>query len=148
MPLLPIAGVPRISPPASKAHFHRVTFNPAFADESSACMLIGEQAFVMLLTREKFAEFSKLPIADPTTHALALYCFSVASRDDVDAVTAAALEAGGSEADDAEDFGFMYSRSFYDLDGHGWQVMWMDPAAAEQGPEAFAASMEEANAAA
>ena len=51
-----------------------------------------------------------------------------------------ALAAGGSEADDAEDYGFMYSRSFFDLDGHGWQVMWMDAAAAEQGPEAFAAS--------
>jgi predicted lactoylglutathione lyase len=86
------------------------------------------------------AEFSKLPIADPTTHALALYCFSASSRDEVDTVSAAALEAGGTEADDAEDHGFMYSRSFFDLDGHGWQVMWMDPAAPEQGPEAFAAS--------
>ena len=56
-------------------------------------------------------------------------------RDEVDTVSAAALAAGGTEADDAEDHGFMYSRSFYDLDGHGWQVMWMDPAAAEQGDE-------------
>ena len=58
----------------------------------------------------------------------------------------AALAAGGSEADDAEDYGFMYSRSFFDLDGHGWQVMWMDPAAAQQGPGEFAASMQDANA--
>jgi uncharacterized protein len=94
----------------------------------------------MLLGREKFAGFSKLPIADPTTHALALYCFGVSSRDEVDAVSAAALAAGGTEADDAKDFGFMYSRSFFDLDGHGWEVMWMDPAAAEQGPEASAAA--------
>ena len=64
----------------------------------------------------------------------------MSSRDEVDTVSAAALAAGGTEADDAEDYGFMYSRSFFDLDGHGWQVMWMDPAAAEQGPEAFAAS--------
>jgi predicted lactoylglutathione lyase len=111
-------------------------------------MLVGEHAFVMLLSREKFAEFSKLPIADPATHALALYSFSVASRDEVDAVSAAALAAGATEVDDAEDHGFMYSRSFFDLDGHGWQVMWMDPAAAEQGPEAFAASTEDADAAA
>jgi predicted lactoylglutathione lyase len=55
----------------------------------------------------------------------------VASRDEVDAVSAAALAAGASEADDAEDHGFMYTRSFFDLDGHGWQVMWMAPAAAE-----------------
>jgi hypothetical protein len=63
----------------------------------------------------------------------------VSSREEVDSVSAAALAAGATEADDAEDYGFMYSRSFYDLDGHGWQVMWMDPVAAEQGPEAFAA---------
>jgi predicted lactoylglutathione lyase len=138
---LPVADVER-----SKAFFAKLgfSFNPAFADETSACMLVGEQAFVMLGTREKVAELSKLPIADPTTHALALYCFSVSSRDEVDAVSAAALAAGGTEADDAEDHGFMYTRSFFDLDGHGWQVMWMDPAAVEQGPEELAASAQDA----
>jgi predicted lactoylglutathione lyase len=140
---IPVADLER-----SKAFFAELGFgfNPKFTDENSACMLVGEDAFVMLLSREKFAEFSKLPIADPTTHALALYSFSVSSRDEVDAVSAAALAAGGTEADDAEDYGFMYSRSFYDLDGHGWQVMWMDPAAAEQSPEAFAASAQDADA--
>jgi predicted lactoylglutathione lyase len=132
----------------SKAFFAELgfSFNPLFTDETATCMLVGEGAFVMLLTREKFAEFSKLPLADPTTHALALYCFGVSSREEVDTVSAAALAAGATEADGAEDFGFMYSRSFFDLDGHGWQVMWMDPAAAEQGPEAFAASAQEAHA--
>jgi predicted lactoylglutathione lyase len=100
-------------------------------------MLVGEDAFVMLGTRERVAELSKLPIADPTTHALALYCFSVSSREEVDSVTEAALAAGARDADDDEDHGFMYSRAFYDLDGHGWQVMWMDPAAAEKSPEAL-----------
>src|SRR5215207_3968949 len=139
---------PRSGPRAQQGVLREAGFsyNPMFTDETAACMLVGEHAFVMLLTREKFAEFAKLPIADPTTHTLALYCFSVSSRDEVDAVSAAALAAGGSEADDAEDYGFMYSRSFFDLDGHGWQVMWMDPAAAEQGPEAFAASMQDADA--
>ena len=134
---MPVADVER-----SKAFFAKLgfSFNPKFTDETSACMLIGEQAFVMLLNREKFAEFSKLPVADPATHALALYCFSVSSREEVDAVSAAALDAGATEADAAEDYGFMYSRSFFDLDGHGWQVMWMDPAAVEQGPEAYAAA--------
>ena len=134
---MPVADVER-----SKAFFAKLgfSFNPKFTDETSACMLIGEQAFVMLLNREKFAEFSKLPVADPATHALALYCFSVSSREEVDAVSAAALDAGATEADGAEDYGFMYSRSFFDLDGHGWQVMWMDPAAVEQGPEAYAAA--------
>ncbi len=133
---MPVADVER-----SQAFFAKLgfSFNPMFSDETAACMLVGEHAFVMLLSREKFAEFSKLPVADPSTHALALYSFSVPSRDQVDAVGAAALAAGGTEADDAEDHGFMYTRSFFDLDGHGWQVMWMDPAAAEQGPEAVAA---------
>src|SRR3954462_11450338 len=139
---IPVADLER-----SKAFFSKLGFsyNPMFTDETAACMLVGEHAFVMLLSREKFAEFSKLPIADPTTHTLALYSFSVSSRDEVDAVSAAALAAGATEVDAAEDHGFMYSRSFYDLDGHGWQVMWMDPAAAEQGPEAFAASVQDAD---
>jgi predicted lactoylglutathione lyase len=142
---MPVADVER-----SKAFFAKLGFSyhPQFTDETAACMLVGEDAFVMLLSREKFAEFSKLPIADPTTHALALYCFSVSSRDEVDAVSAAALAAGATEADDAEDYGYMYSRSFFDLDGHGWQVMWMDPAAVEQGADAFAASTQDADAAA
>jgi predicted lactoylglutathione lyase len=140
---LPVADLER-----SKAFFARLGFsyNPMFTDETAACMLVGEQAFVMLLSHEKFAEFSKLPMADPTTHALALYCFSVSSRDEVDAVTDAALAAGATDHDDTEDLGFMYSRSFFDLDGHGWQVMWMDPAAAQQDPEAFAASLQDADA--
>src|SRR5881409_3853000 len=135
---IPVADLAR-----SKAFFGKLGFsyNPMFTDETAACMLVGEHAFVMLLNREKFAELSKLPVADPTTHALALYCFSVSSRDEVDAVSAAALAAGGSEADGAEDYGFMYSRSFFDLDGHGWQVMWMDPAAVQKGPEELASSM-------
>jgi predicted lactoylglutathione lyase len=139
---LPVADVAR-----SEAFFAALGFscNPAFTDATAACLLVGEQASVMLLGRAKFAEFAKLPIADPRTHTLALYCFSVSSRDEVDAVSAAALAAGGSEADDAEDYGFMYSRSFFDFAGHGWQVIWMDPAA-EQGPEALAASMQDADA--
>ena len=114
-------------------------FDPHFTDDTAACMLVGEQASVMLLRREKFAEFSKRPMADPATHALALYCFSVSSREEVDTVAAAALAAGGVEADGLEDLGFMVSRSFFDLDGHGWQVMWMDPTAAQQGPAEFLA---------
>ncbi len=140
---IPVADLER-----SKAFFAKLGFsyNPMFTDETTACMLVGEHAFVMLLSREKFAEFSKLPMADPTTHALALYSFSVSSRGEVDSVAEAALAAGGVEADGLEDHGFMCSRSFFDLDGHGWQVMWMDPAATEHGPEAFTASMQDAGA--
>ncbi len=139
---LPVADIER-----SKAFFAALGFgfNPKFADDSSACMLVGEHAFVMLGSREKVAELSKLPLGDPNTHALALFCFSVSSRDEVDAVHTAALAAGARDADDDEDYGFMYSRAFFDLDGHGWQAMWMDPAAVEQGPEEFASSGTGAN---
>src|ERR1700759_1938208 len=87
---LPVADLER-----SKAFFAKLGFsyNPMFTDESAACMLIGEHAFVMLLSREKFAELSKLPMADPSTHASALYCFRVGSRDEGDAVGAAAIGA-------------------------------------------------------
>src|SRR5262245_19875177 len=93
---IPVADLER-----SKAFFATLGFgfNPNFTDETAACMLVGEQASVMLLSRTKFAEFAKLPMADPATHTLALYCFSVASREEVDTVAEAALAAGGVEAD-------------------------------------------------
>jgi predicted lactoylglutathione lyase len=140
---IPVADLER-----SKAFFATLGFSydPRFTGEAAACMPVGEQAFVMLLSHDTFAQFSHLPMGDPSTHALALYCFSASSREEVDAVAAAALAAGGAEADGAEDLGFMYSRSFFDLDGHGWQVMWMDPAAVPQGPEAVAASTQGADA--
>jgi predicted lactoylglutathione lyase len=121
----------------SKAFFAKLgfTFDPAFSGETAACMLVGEQARVMLGSHEAFNEFSHRPMADPKTHALALFSFSVSERDEVDGVAETALAEGATEADGPEDHGFMYSRSFFDLDGHGWQVMWMDPVAAEQGPE-------------
>jgi uncharacterized protein len=133
---LPVTDVAR-----SEAFFTELgfPFNPAMSDgETAACMLVGEHAYVMLLSREKFGEFSKLPVADPTTHALALYSFTVDSRDQVDTVSATALAAGATEADDAEDHGFMYTRSFFDLDGHGWQIIWMNPAPVEQDAAATA----------
>src|SRR6201990_375201 len=107
---MPVADLER-----SKDFFAKLGFSyhPGFTDETAACMLVGEHAVVMLLTREKFAEFSKLPIADPTTHALALYCFSVSSRDEVDAVSAAALAAGGVEAADAGDYGLVDPPHFF-----------------------------------
>jgi len=133
---IPVADVARSTAFFSALGF---PFDPAFSGEDGACMLVDDHARVMLLRRERFGDFSKLPLADATTHALALYSFSVASRDEVDAVSAAALAAGGTEADGAEDHGFMYSRSFFDPDGHGWQVQWFDPAAMEPAPEAAAA---------
>ena len=132
---LPVADLQRSVEFFTKLGF---TFNPQFTDEHATCMLVGEQAFFMLLDKPRFADFAKLPIADPTTHTPALYCFSTDSRAEVDTLTDTALAAGGAIAGETMDHGFMYSRSFLDLDGHHWEVMWMDPAAAAGGPEAVA----------
>ena len=142
---IPVADVER-----SKAFFARLgfSFDPAFSGEGAACMLVGEQASVMLGSHETFAQISHLPMGDPATHALALFSFGVATRDDVDTVAETALALGAREADGPEDHGFMYTRSFFDLDGHGWQVMWMNPATAEDGAEEVAAPAQNAGTAA
>ena len=142
---LPVADVER-----SRAFFAKLgfSFDPAFSGEGAACMLVGEQASVMLGSHETFAQVSHLPMADPATHALALFSFSVPERDQVDTVAEAALVAGAREADGPEDHGFMYTRSFFDLNGHGWQVMWMTPVAEEDGAEEASASTQHAETAA
>lgn len=123
---------------ASKAFFATLgfTYDPRATDGTAACMLIGEQAFCMLLGPERFASIADLPTTDANARTLAHYCFSVSSRDEVDAVADAALAAGGTAAGEPEDYGFMRSRSFRDLDGHQWDVIWIHPAAAEQGAPA------------
>jgi uncharacterized protein len=105
------------------------TFNTQFTDATATCMLVGEDAYFMLLTPEKFRGFSKRPVGDPRTETSALFSFSVNSRDEVNALVEKALAAGGSRAADPQDHGFMYGWSFYDLDGHHWEVFWMDPSA-------------------
>lgn len=124
-------NLPVADPARSTEFFVRLGFtvDPAFTDADAACLVIGEHARVMVLSHAKFAEFSPLPVADATTHALGLYCFTVSSPEEVDAVCEAALAGGAVEVDGLEDFGFMRTRSFRDLDGHGWQVLWMDPSA-------------------
>ena len=105
------------------------TFNTQFTDATATCMLVGEDAYFMLLTAEKFKEFSKRPLGDAQQETNALFAISADSRDEVDALVEKALGAGGTIATDPQDHGFMYGRSFYDLDGHHWEVFWMDPAA-------------------
>lgn len=105
------------------------SFNPQFTDESAACMVISDTIFVMLLTHAKFAGFSPKPITDTSRSLQVLLTLSRDSREAVDAIVAAALAAGGTTSDEPTDHGFMYDHSFLDLDGHGWGVMWMDPAA-------------------
>jgi predicted lactoylglutathione lyase len=122
--------------PASKAFFGALGFgfDVKFTDESAACMVVSEQAYVMLLDEKRFADFTKKAIADAQAQTEAILCVSAESREAVDAFADAALDAGGSPANDPMDHGFMYGRSFNDLDGHLWEVMWMSPEAVEQGP--------------
>jgi hypothetical protein len=116
----------------SKAFFANLgfTYNPQFTDDKAACMIISEEASVMLLAEPFFQTFTKKPIADAKAATEGLFCLSCESRAEVDTIVKKAVESGGSPAMDAQDHGFMYVWSFYDPDGHHWEVMWMDPAAA------------------
>lgn len=105
------------------------TFNVQFTDATATCMLVGEDAYFMLLTRDRFTGFSQRPMSDPRTETNALFALSVNSRAEVDEMVRKAVAAGGSHAVDPQDHGFMYGWSFYDLDGHHWEVFWMDPSA-------------------
>ena len=104
-------------------------FNPQFTDATGTCMLVGEDAYFMLLNKDRFTGFSKRPLGDPRRETNALFAISVNSREEVDAMVKKAVAAGGSYAVDPQDHGFMYGWSFYDLDGHHWEVFWMDPSA-------------------
>ena len=106
-------------------------FNPKFTDENAACMLVGEDAYVMLLLKPFFGRFSTRPLCDTKTHTETLCALSCDSRAEVDALVRKAVAAGGTHAMPPTDHGFMYGWSFYDLDGHHWELFWMDPAAAQ-----------------
>jgi predicted lactoylglutathione lyase len=115
---------------------------PKFTDETAACMTISDTIHVMLLTHDKFRQFTPRPIADASAGTEVLLCLSADSRESVDSSVERAVSAGGT-ADPApkQDYGVMYGRSVADPDGHIWEIMWMDPAAAERGAEAVAESM-------
>jgi predicted lactoylglutathione lyase len=107
------------------------TFNPQFTDDKAACMIISDQAFVMLLSEPFFRGFTKKEPCDTTRSTEAMLALSCESRADVDQMVRKAIDAGGTHAMDPMDHGFMYGWSFYDLDGHHWEVMWMDPTAVQ-----------------
>ena len=92
-------------------------------------MILSEEAFVMLIEEARFHDFTKKKICDTTTSTEALIAISATSRAEVNALVNTALGAGGSSAMPPQDHGFMYGWSFYDLDGHHWEVGWMDPSA-------------------
>ncbi|MGI8545746.1 MAG: VOC family protein [Gemmatimonadaceae bacterium] len=105
------------------------SFNPQFTDASATCMLVGEDAYFMLLNQERFTDFTKRSMSDPRKETNALFAVSVNSREEVDEMVRKAVAAGGSHAVDPQVHSFMYGWSFYDLDGHHWEVFWMDPSA-------------------
>jgi hypothetical protein len=107
-------------------------FNPQFTDAKAACMVLSSEGFVMLLSEPFFRTFTDKQVCDTSTHTEGMFALSCDSKAEVNEIVEKALKAGGKRAKDAVDHGFMYGWSFYDLDGHHWEVMWMDPAHIQQ----------------
>lgn len=124
---LPVADVAKAT-----AFYEAIGFekNPTFSNEQASAMVWSDSIYVMLLDHTFYRTFTNKQIIEARTHSGALFALFFDSRAEVDAITQAALAAGGTEMHDPEDLGFMYSRAFDDLDGHGWGPFTMDMAAA------------------
>ena len=107
-------------------------FNPQFTDATATCMIVSEDIFVMLLTYAKFEEFTPNAICDATKSTEVLICLSCESRAHVSDLVGKAVAAGGTSYADAKDHGFMYAHGYQDLDGHIWELIFMDPSANAQ----------------
>ncbi len=132
---LPVTDLER-----AKAFYEAVGFriNPLFTDHNAACVVVEEDhSYFMILVREFFQTMTELPIGDPATNPSASTAVFLDSREAVDAAVAAGVDAGGATVGEAQDFGFMYQRGLTDPDGNVLDFGWMDPVAAQQGPEAF-----------
>src|SRR3954447_18040106 len=133
---LPVSDLPR-----SRAFLEALgaVNEPKFTDQTAACMTFSDSIHVMILTHDKFSQFTPRPIADARAGSEVLLCLSADSRESVDTAVERGVASGGT-ADPApkQDYGVMYGRSVADPDGHMWEIMWMDPAAAERGAEAVA----------
>lgn len=134
---LPVTDLER-----AKAFYTAIGFsiNPAFTDHNAACVVVEEgHSYFMIETREFFQSMTELPIGDPAKNPTAGVAIFLDSREAVDAAVAAGVAAGGGEPGEPSDYGFMYQRPLTDPDGNVVDFGWMDPVAAEQGPEAYAA---------
>ena len=109
------------------------TFNPQFTDETATCMIVAEDIFVMLLTHDKFKAFTPKAICDATKSTEVLVCLSLESRDKVNDLVRKAVAAGGTTYNQPQDHGFMYGHGSQDLDGHIWELIYMQPDATKQG---------------
>ena len=133
---LPVTDLDR-----AKAFYVALGFsiNPLFSDHNAACVVVEDgHNYFMILVREYFQTFSELPIGDPAVNPSVAIALFFDSRDEVDAAVSNGIGAGGAEPRPATDYGFMYQRQLTDPDGNLLEFGWMDPTAAEQGPEAFA----------
>ncbi|HEX7027231.1 MAG TPA: VOC family protein [Gammaproteobacteria bacterium] len=108
------------------------SFNPQFTDETATCMIVSDEVFVMLLTEKKFKAFTPKQICDAAKNTEVLLALSVDSREQVDEMVRKAVKAGGATYSEPNDLGFMYQHGFQDLDGHIWEVFYMDPAAVQK----------------
>lgn len=108
------------------------SFNPQFTDKNAGCLVISDDIYAMLLTEPFFKNFTKKDIVDATTSTEAILALGVDSRQRVDELVDKALKAGGAPGHYTSDEGFMYGRSFQDLDGHLWEVLYMDPTAVQE----------------
>jgi predicted lactoylglutathione lyase len=109
-------------------------FDNRMTDESATAMIVNDEAFVMLLVKPRFKDFTRKDLVDSSRQTEAIFALSADSREDVDTFAEKALAAGGSPANDPMEMDFMYSRSFNDPDGHLWEIFWMDPSALEGEP--------------
>jgi predicted lactoylglutathione lyase len=128
-------NLPVREPAKSRAFFAALNFefDNALSGDSGVCMTINEYASVMLLRSPYFQQFTRHQVCDTTTHCEGLFALTCQSRAEVDEVLARALAAGASPAMEPRDYGHMYTRSFYDLDGHQWEVFWLKSAGESEG---------------
>jgi len=108
------------------------TFDPRFTDDNATCMIVGENIFVMLLVERFFKTFTKKAVCDATRSTEVLMALSAESRAKVDELVAKAVAAGGTTPTEPKDHGFMYQHGYQDLDGHLWELFYMEPSAASQ----------------
>jgi hypothetical protein len=119
----------------SKALFSTIgfSFEPQFISEQAACLIFGENMHAMLLVKDLFKSFTRKSLCNPKESTEALVGLSCDSRDEVDALVAKALAAGGNAPRAPQDYGFMYGHGFEDIDGHIWELIYMDPNAQAAG---------------
>lgn len=109
------------------------TFNQQFTDENATCMIISDSIYAMLLVKPYFKGFTKKELPDTTTESEVIVALSADTRATVDELADKAIEAGAKITNDPSDLGFMYSRSFQDLDGHLWEIFYMDESNVDEG---------------